>query len=855
MEAGEAEPIIAECAFCSKAIEIAPEDRLAVLKCPHCNRRIKLEQGPLSRRAPSRRILFACPKCGVGLDVAFGLRHQNLECPKCAQKVRPARLAVMWAEAAERMLAAWQELAAELRNAWGKSPPQEDGRNPCHPARAASEQYEYEPAGTASEDYPRDFSGGSQGPAAPASANSARLLRPAIPAEVRQAITAAQPNDVGVQALREAVRIEEHLQFAEALLRKYKWDSQTHDVVRARLTEIKSREDDPRLFLGVVGEFSSGKSTLINALIRDELLRMDVLQGTTTAATVLSYGPEVDVQVTFTDGQFETYRLHGQTLWRRFARWASDAQPGEARDTIRWFIHRYTAEQETAQRVSVVNIFHPTQAFHNGLVIVDTPGTNTDNPHHAKVTGQALRDICDAAVVVISADVPCPETLLAFLRTHLSDVLHRCVFILNKMDTVRRDSERERLLATVSAVLVRELGIPNPVVLPAAPQIVLDALAEGRQEQSGPSNESRRIFVSQFEQTERFLQGFLETHRTLILSERLSLCLSALLEQLQARLESAAEVYRKRHEALAQNRIPNLAAFVAQQKSHHLAEFRSRACLDTRGLAECVRQYREEVVRVVCNDITNAQSTTALKKVVDEHTKHYMRWAQGELHRRLAAFRDAIRMAAESQHTSFKSTFMSLYKSLAALDGLVRVPDLGVSGSQSLTIQVAGQTQVVVRDLQNVVNQEGWAVGIGLAVGTLVFPGIGTAVGAFVGGLLESIFGPPLDDLKREAQSDVVGGIRNSFDVFEQTAVQNVDGAVEQTGNALCRIIDRYFQIYQTKVEELTRREEEEKSRLASVRRVIEEDLAELRGRREHIERIRERLRTRQRATYNDSQK
>ena len=51
--------------------------------------------------------------------------------------------------------------------------------------------------------------------------------------------------------------------------------SDKKELFSKSLQKIKERTKDPNIYLGIVGEFSSGKSTLINALIgADFLLQM-----------------------------------------------------------------------------------------------------------------------------------------------------------------------------------------------------------------------------------------------------------------------------------------------------------------------------------------------------------------------------------------------------------------------------------------------------------------------------------------------------------------------------------------------------------------------------------------------------
>ena len=86
--------------------------------------------------------------------------------------------------------------------------------------------------------------------------------------------------------------IDGHVEFVEGLLARRTFDEAEHERVQEGLERVRRRQADPTVTMAVVGEFSVGKSSFINALLREELFETDVVQGTTTAPVVISYGFE-----------------------------------------------------------------------------------------------------------------------------------------------------------------------------------------------------------------------------------------------------------------------------------------------------------------------------------------------------------------------------------------------------------------------------------------------------------------------------------------------------------------------------------------------------------------------------------
>ncbi len=376
--------------------------------------------------------------------------------------------------------------------------------------------------------------------------------------------------------LRAAAGIEDHLAAAEKLLAAHAPDRTHLPEVYALLDRIREHDREPRLFLGVVGEFSSGKSTLLNALLRDDLLRTDIVQGTTAAPTVLGYGAELAVSV----------RWRSADPGVRVARPVADALAD--RDQLREMIRRHAAVEEVAVRVAQVDVFHPADCLRDGLVIVDLPGTNSENRRHTGVTAAALAEFCDAAVVVIPADAAGSESLWRFLTENIeADVLRRSVFVLNKIDLIRRPADRERLVENVKTRLAAHLGVDSPRVVPAAPERVLEA--DGILPTDDPP-EVLDQWRSAFRHAEAVLWATLGEQKVLLQVERLVRLLDHVFHRLTGELHRRDAEYAERHAAVERGlaEMPDLPGFVADGRERHCQEFRD-------ALPEVVRRFGEEV--------------------------------------------------------------------------------------------------------------------------------------------------------------------------------------------------------------------------------------------------------------------
>jgi len=202
----------------------------------------------------------------------------------------------------------------------------------------------------------------------------------------------------------------ESLASVEALLRDEAlagWPTRADDIELVRATRNRLER---RFTLAVVGEFSSGKSYLLNALLGktryDErrhivgLLATDINPSTATI-TELGYGTPESALAKYPSGRTERVPL--DNLARFVAVGKSDA-PGA--------LHDATADEDAAPAYVVVNVDSP--FLRTGFTIADTPGLASLNPAHRRATlGYLPRT--DAVLYLIDTQQPFTEGDAAFL--------------------------------------------------------------------------------------------------------------------------------------------------------------------------------------------------------------------------------------------------------------------------------------------------------------------------------------------------------------------------------------------------------------------------------------------------------
>ncbi len=181
------------------------------------------------------------------------------------------------------------------------------------------------------------------------------------------------------------------------------------DSLRLKINSALESLDN--LFLIVfMGEFSTGKSSIINALIGEKILEEGITP-TTDRITLIKYG-EVKENI-FSEG--------------------------------------------------IINISIPNTKFKN-TYLVDTPGTNVTIAQHKKITEDFIPK-ADIIFFTIGAERAVTGSEYEFIKFLKEDWKKNVVFLLNKIDITKDDEELKDLLEYTTNELKRLFGI-TPYVIP-----------------------------------------------------------------------------------------------------------------------------------------------------------------------------------------------------------------------------------------------------------------------------------------------------------------------------------------------------------------------------------------------------
>jgi GTP-binding protein EngB required for normal cell division len=205
---------------------------------------------------------------------------------------------------------------------------------------------------------------------------------------------------------------------------------------RARLNAIISRLEDRRFEIALFGRVSSGKSSLLNALLAESVLPVGVTP-ITAVPTRITYGTAAAVQVWFAAN--------------RSVQCGVESLP------------EFVAEQQNPgnnKHVTRVLVTLPSERLREGVVFVDTPGLGSLATSGAAETIAYLPQ-CDLGVVLVDAGATLTEEDLATLRLLYSAGIESHILV-SKADLLS-ESDCGRLTEYIRDHVDSGLGLTPPI--------------------------------------------------------------------------------------------------------------------------------------------------------------------------------------------------------------------------------------------------------------------------------------------------------------------------------------------------------------------------------------------------------
>lgn len=203
-----------------------------------------------------------------------------------------------------------------------------------------------------------------------------------------------------------------------------------------------------RFEIVVVGEFSTGKSTFINALLQKEVLPSRV---TPTTATI----------------NFIRHQTEGPGHECAIVHYYDGKEEEVSFDQLDQYVTEMSKLLDVSHAIRHVDLFIDSPYLQNGVVLVDTPGLQALNPEHERITKDKIRT-SQASILLFNMEQPGKRTEFEFLKD-LSDSIDRIFFVANRLDGIPKNEIEEVVESLETALRQNEYcNVPLAQVYPVS---------------------------------------------------------------------------------------------------------------------------------------------------------------------------------------------------------------------------------------------------------------------------------------------------------------------------------------------------------------------------------------------------
>lgn len=642
-------------------------------------------------------------------------------------------------------------------------------------------------------------------------------------------------------AVESITEVAEHLAFSRDLVRKHVTSNARKQAFENRINAIEARARDRRLHLAVIGEFSSGKSTFINALLRQRLLKAACV-ATTASAAYIEPGQEFSVTTTFTDDtKIKSTNTSCSNLLRRLGKIKSKLSP---KATLSELLDLLTSDQAVANTVKRIDIVVPSEHLSEDIVIIDTPGINAGAcgaENHAQITRQVLEEIADCAIVLVPSSSAMTDTLINFLSQNVKSFLHRCVFVLTAMDQ-QDQKDRPELVKMVRLKIGEKLKLPDALILESS---AITAIPVKTIPTSMMSEETWIYWQNQFVEIETHLKQVMLHQRSLIITERLVRLLQELINELSGDLNNKKTKLAHEEKLLRENSV----AAIEGVMNTLFAQSRTKV-IGQKNAIESHLRARKSTYRTTAksrvDEIINAAGwianddyeKTIVPKIKIEVENNGIDYAN-DLDKQLKKLRDCC----ESVCTVFVHQFKLNYKAFPSLPVNLSIPSISIASINVPSMSFSSSRRYI--EQQNDETNKGAGVGaiVGGILGFIVAGPVGAAAGAALGGAGGAgIAGDSLEKYQNTLRSYAESDNEEFFDKYHRELNKQLDRIVDNILHQLRNIANAHVQEYGAAVGLLIDKHHAAEKRLMQEIEMIIADSQDLSRRENRLEHLRQQL-------------
>lgn len=520
---------------------------------------------------------------------------------------------------------------------------------------------------------------------------------------------------------------------------------------------VARRLTDKNLYVGLLGEFSCGKSTFINALLEDDFLYGDPLQATTCAKTVVSYSPNENIRAILDNGKYIDLRTE---------------KDGAFLDAVKKkeFIRQMTANEKFASSVREVICHVPNPVLINGLSIVDTPGIGSHNTRHDEVTRAAISD-CDAVLVLTTLQKPLSSELIDSVKRLVGQDAPNCIFIGTRKDQLPK-KELPRQHKYFSINLNKAFGRECPFEFVSAQQ-ALEELA------GKPAIENA---LHEFRQFRAKVQSILESNRSVIQACKTQVIIDSLVNDISEHFGKQVEEFSKKKSEFINQVVPKDSGKWMEWQKEITYRYKSQLKTIRGSYRIQASKLVDQIRSLIESQIENIDDSSKLKNYLAGGINHTFESFRPRIENASSTFiYTPFYLASSTLLNEYSERFKKEYTKIETIFGNTSKSNLPALERQQIKVKAGTSSSGFSSLATNMEKEENIKMGGGMATGiaiSMCVPGVGwLAAGgmALIGGLLGAGLMKSLKKRKKEA----LDKLEDSMKEFEARFIEQLDNAYE----------------------------------------------------------------------------
>lgn len=457
-----------------------------------------------------------------------------------------------------------------------------------------------------------------------------------------------------------------------------------------QLQASEARFKDSKLNLAIIGEYSSGKSTFINALFQKEILATD-MQPTTAVPTYITWNnrntnpsPHGSYAVTVYDKEGNPSSLiknKGREAFEAFTGVKLPEDPDRLIDAV-------TTDNRLSNLVSKVIIKVPVNEKYKGICLIDTPGVNPGTEgtaDHVRVTQEVLRDSADAAIIMFPADQVYTASFGSFLLENASHLLKHSIFVITKCDMIRSEGGLDELREFVAHHL-SQIGVEKPEVHCISAACALDAYLD-----DSDVTDKERMWQKRFEETIQTIFKEMAGRRSSIVYENVTMVVNQITHLLTDDLDAKRKQLDKTREELASASPQKMEAECKRLLKECEAKLLEKKNAKEAAVSDLIGSAIELKKSIAFQAIDNRSTKEGVSQYLDGFNSHAMSTVNDTISSNIGGFKQSL----ESVHSNYKNKLNECYAhyhlnvSTAAVNTL-QLGDAGRVDTDELKSNVGG---------------------------------------------------------------------------------------------------------------------------------------------------------------------